>query len=317
MLLTLVITTLFSCSNEDVELVQVFDKTNTPYMTNQPLPKDVNTLRVLAIGNSYTIDGTAYLPHILTYLQIDPEKYGVYAIVAGSASLEYWDGVMQRNEPVELKRRAGNLQMDVMSGTIRELLAQPWDIVVFQQVSYLSMTYSSFNPYLHHLMNAVKQYCTNENVTLAWHMTHSYASIFPRSNGVSSVARWQSIASCVRSMMRYDGIDVIIPMGTAIENARLTSLCTPSELTRDGTHLSYGTARYVATCTWVGALFCPIFGCDLADVKLNHELEDYEIMGNEGVVIIPGSSVPVTDDNRELCIQCAVNALKHPFGLAN
>ncbi len=126
-------------------------------------------------------------------------------------------------------------------------------------------------------------------------------------------ARWQSIAGAVRSKVKYDGIDVIIPMGTAIENARLTNLCIATELTRDGTHLSFGTARYVASCVWVGALFTPVFGCHLSDIKTNHVLEEWEIGGNEEVSLIPGSSVAVTDDNRKICIRCAEEALKNPF----
>ncbi len=313
LLWTLVITTFFSCSSEDMELTRVYDNSTTPYITNHPLRKNAKTLRVLAIGNSYTIDGTAYLPELLDGLGIDPASYAVFAVVAPSASLEYWDDVLQRNEPVLLRRRAGYLEMGMSFGRLQDILSLPWDVIVFQQVSYLSVSYESFYPYLHHLIDAAKKYCTNENMTLAWHLTHAYASHYGSSNGIPTVARWQSIAGAVRSMVKYDGIDVIIPMGTAIENARLTNLCTATELTRDGTHLSFGTARYVASCVWVGALFTPVFGCQLSDIKTNRVLEDWEIWGNEEVSLIPGSSVAVTDDNRKLCIRCAEAALKNPF----
>lgn len=317
MLLTLVVATVYSCSNENVDVIREYDETNTPYLTNHPLPKNPNTLRVLAIGNSYTIDGTAYLPEILDGLGIDNNCYGVYALVAASASLQYWDEVLHHNEPVKLIRRAGMLNMDVLSGSMEEVLSQPWDIIVFQQVSYLSMSYDSFYPHLHHLIDAVKRYCTNENVTLAWHMTHSYASTYVRGNGVPSFTRWQSIANATRTMVRFDGIDVIIPMGTAIENARHSALQNDTELTRDGTHLAFGVGRYIAACAWVEALFAPVYGFSVSNLTATHDLDEWEEFGIGVDFFIPGSSVAVTDDNRSLCLQCVNMASQYPYSIVN
>ncbi|MDO4993550.1 MAG: DUF4886 domain-containing protein [Bacteroidales bacterium] len=316
-LLTLFVATVYSCSNENVDVIREYDETNTPYLTNHPLPKNASTLRVLAIGNSYTIDGTAYLPEILDSLGIDANCYGVYTLVAAGASLQYWDEVLQYHNPVKLIRRAGLLNVEVTSGSMVEILSQPWDIIVFQQVSYLSMSYDSFYPHLHHLIDAAKRYCTNENVTLAWHMTHSYASTYIRGNGVPSVIRWQSIANATRMMMRFDGIDVIIPMGTAIENARHSTLQNDTELTRDGTHLAFGVSRYIAACAWVETLFAPVFGFSVSNLTATHDLEEWEEFGIGVDAFIPGSSEAVTDNNRFLCIQCVNMASHHPYSIVN
>ena len=60
------------------------------------------------------------------------------------------------------------------------------------------------------------------------------------------------------------GIKLIVPSGTAIQNARTSAL--GQDLTRDGFHLSFTHGRYIASCTWleavlganpVGNTYCP------------------------------------------------------------
>src|SRR5690606_30641988 len=49
------------------------------------------------------------------------------------------------------------------------------------------------------------------------------------------------------------GFDLLIPSGTAIQNARATSL--GDNLTRDGYHLDLQIGRFIAACTWFESLF--------------------------------------------------------------
>lgn len=103
-------------------------------------------------------------------------------------------------------------------------------------------------------------------------------------------------------MAKYDGINVIIPVGTAIQNARNTSLNSVSQLTRDGWHLNTGVGRYLAACTVVSSLFTPVY-----DIAIQDDLSliptpehDYPLE-------------PVTVENLPLCHQCVINAVAQPF----
>ena len=99
---------------------------------------------------------------------------------------------------------------------------------------------------------------------------------------------------------------MIIPTGTAIQNARTTNLNTPHGLTRDGKHLAYGVGRYVAACTWFEALIAPVYGVSVVGNSTIHDIDENE--QNNSTY----ETAPVTNENRILCQQCAAAAVANP-----
>ena len=154
-------------------------------------------------------------------------------------------------------------------------------------------------------------------MALAWHEIHAYASFYDENNGMTCEERWQAICNATNEMVRNDGINIVIPMGTAIENARHSTLQNDTELTRDGTHLAFGVGRYIAACAWVETLFAPVFGFSISNLTATHDLEEWEEFGIGVDAFIPGSSEAVTDDNRPLCLQCVNMASLHPYSIVN
>lgn len=59
--------------------------------------------------------------------------------------------------------------------------------------------------------------------------------------------------SAVKKISRKTGIKVVVPCGSAIQNARTTML--KDSITRDGYHLHKTFGRYVAACTWFEKIF--------------------------------------------------------------
>ena len=59
--------------------------------------------------------------------------------------------------------------------------------------------------------------------------------------------------SAVKKVSKDTGIKMVIPSGTAVQNARTTSL--KDTMTRDGYHLHKVYGRYVAACTWFETVF--------------------------------------------------------------
>lgn len=284
------------------------------YIQNNPLPVGKSTLKVLAIGNSYTIDGTACIRHILNSTSVQAKDYCVYALSHAGASLEYWDERFAANDGDSIMLRAGSLKMPTVKGSISELMAQDWDIIVMQQYSAYAHTFSTYNPYLNHLLAYCKTYCTNSKVAFAWQLIHSYAPGYYLSSGLAGEARWRLICRATQEMKEKVGIDIVIPTGTAIQNARKTSLQTEDDLTRDMTHLCYGVGRHIAGLTWVQTLFAPVFNFTIQNNTANHALADWE---KNDASAISGSSVPVTDENRDLCIDCALKACENPYTLSH
>ncbi len=285
-----------------------------PYFRNNPLPVNCDSLRVLAIGNSYSIDGTAYVGELMSATGMEPRRYGVYVAQRGSSSLENWRNILLSNDSIWLHRAAGNISLRKYRSTMRELLSQSWDIVVLQQFSKLAPYYDSYNPCLRELVDSVRSLCTNPRVTIAWQLTHTYDRNSTLNDSLAGDNRWLHIVEATRQMVKEDGIDVVIPTGTALQIARGTSLQTPYDLTRDHTHLCYGVGRYIAACTWVETLFKPTFGISVEGNTATHLLTDAELRDN-AQSFISDSSVPVTEANRDSCQWCALEACRHPYSL--
>ena len=317
LLILILFTLVASCSKESLTIEvseEDIKQSIEPYFQNNPLPVGKEQYRVLAIGNSYTSDGTWYVGEILDGLGVDRNRYCLYTAVLSAASLQRWTSVLQLHDEVTLYWRAGHLAIDRVKGTLEQLLAQDWDVIVLQQVSYDAIDYNTYNPELRTLIDAIYTHCTNKNVALAWQLVHAYASFSSNNFGLIGEQRWNCINFAAQRVYLYDGINIVIPTGTAIENARHCSLQTQWELTRDGVHLNHGTGRYIAASTWVQTLFDPVFGTHQWQSTALHPLQDWELTGkDEEATFILGTGVPVTDENRAICQICAYLACLNPF----
>lgn len=272
------------------------------YFQNNPLPEGQGKLRMLSIGNSFSEDALWFVQDIADDLGIDPSTYSVYYAAHSAASLQHWYSIAESGETIELTYRGGE-HMEVEQGNLAEILAQDWDVITLQQYSEYSINYDTYNPWLRLMIDFIRQHCTNPNVTLAWQTAWSYHDAY--TPDYPNYQRWQFITLATQNMIYYDGIDVIIPVGTTIQNARNTPLNTISQLTRDGWHLNAGIGRYLAACTVVQSLFAPIYGITIQD--------------EHSQPVIPELSPqdfppePITEENRSLCHQCVINAVEQPF----
>ena len=224
---------------------------DTKYYENPPYPVGADTLRILAIGNSFTTDAMTYIDTIVMASGIDTGRLCLYDVCKGGASFDTWIETFHDKSAVNLNRITGGVTM-ASQGTLSQLLNQPWDVIVVQQVSDLSYVWSSYTS-LRQYVELITTACPNKSVCLAFQLTWSHtASEMP-------YVMQGNVACCQKMAQRY-GIDVIIPTGTAIQLARGTQLNDDAYMTRDNWHLNTGMACYIASCTWFEALLRPVFG---------------------------------------------------------
>ena len=263
------------------------------------LPIGKKAMKILAIGNSFLDDPMVYFQTIAYQSGVERSKICVYSAIRNSYSLENWATVCQSDEDIKFHLRAGSKDLPLEINTsLQQMLAQDWDVVTVQQVSSLAQDPSKLSPYLPYLVNQIRTLCPNKNVVIAFQQVWSYWK--DDDNLQTSTENWQSINEVTQLTLDY-GIDLIIPTGTAIQNARRTALNDPQGLTRDGVHLSSGVGRYVAACTWVEALCAPVFGVSVVGCPTN-------------VPEVPNGT-PVTEENRLQCQQCAAAAVANPYQL--
>lgn len=209
----------------------------------------MDTLRVLAIGNSFSRDAIEY--HLSDIAAAD----GVYIILGnlhiGGCSLER-HALNARTDSAAyeyIKIVGGNLTNTPHTRMSTALSDEPWDYVSFQQASHFSGLYDTYEPYLSELTDTVLAHLPK--VRQLWHMTWAYAThsthnAFPY-YGKNQMKMYKAILNTCQQVHHNYPKMVIIPTGTAIQNARAYLGDT---LNRDGFHLDYVIGRYTAAATW-------------------------------------------------------------------
>lgn len=224
-------------------------------------------LRVLAIGNSFSADA------VEQYLWNLGQEVGVDMIIGnayrGGWSLSaHWNDVRSRAADTEYRKVVDGTLTNLGKRTLRDIIIdEPWDVITFQQVSQEAGLESSYEPGLSLLIGYVRALAV-DSVRLGFHQTWAYAQDSDHRGfanyGHNQFLMYAHITTAVEEAMDFHRGDLsfYIPSGTAIQNARTSSLTdsTPDdtpvnrELTRDGYHLNYTIGRYTVACTWLEAL---------------------------------------------------------------
>lgn len=226
--------------------------------------RDTDTLRILAIGNSFSDDAMEYLPALLDNLGVhNVELARLY--VAG-CSLERHIRMYANDESAYqyYSSEAGRSWVKASRKvSLRKALDDgEWDIVVMQQASGFSGRYDSYQPYLDTLISIVRR--AQPDARLAWHMTWAYAESSTHAQfanyGNDRTRMYNDICDAVQMMIveHPDTFRYLIPSGQVIESLRLSAVNNPPmDFTRDGYHMDLGAGRYALACTWYEVLIRP------------------------------------------------------------
>lgn len=270
--------------------------------------KDDGTLRILAIGNSFSDDGTEYLPALLENLNV--ENVEVARLYVGGCTLEqhvnFYDNSEAAYKFYHSKAGENKWVENPEKVTMQYALAMgEWDIITMQQASGFSGMYDSYTPYLGRLIEAVKK--AQPQAELVWHMTWSYSSDsnhkhYKHYNNDQQQMN-SAIDNCLHTLLaEFDEIERIVPSGTAVKSLRKSAINNyPKDLTRDGFHMGHGAGRYALACTWYETLVEPYTGKSM--------------MGN--TLRVCGGLVSVSDIVALYCQKAAKMAAKHPFKVSN
>ncbi len=214
------------------------------------------TIRVLAIGNSFSEDAIEQNLHEIA------EADGITAIVGNlyipGCSLEHHMECVNTDAPAYRYRKV------VADGTTIEasrcrldsaLVNEQWDYISVQQASHFSGDYATYQPYLSQLIAYVKAHVP-ASTKIVFHQTWAYASDSNhdgfRRYGNSQKQMYEAIVGATKQVLRDAKPDILVPAGTAIQNARTSAL--GDTMNRDGYHLQLVYGRYTAACTWFEAL---------------------------------------------------------------
>lgn len=229
---------------------------------NQPFyhadkPSKDSVIKILAIGNSFSEDAIEYYLHGLA-------NAGGYKVIIGNlyiggAPLDlHWKNAQNNAEVYEYRKIGldGKKERFPKTSISKALADEKWDYISFQQASPKSGMFDTFKEPLPLLFNYVKEKASNPKVKYIWHQTWAYAQNSTH-NGFASYNKdqmrmYEAIADASSKVKSLVPIDIVVPAGTAIQNAR-TKL--GDVLCRDGYHLDLNVGRYTAACAWYEEIF--------------------------------------------------------------
>ena len=215
------------------------------------------TVRILAIGNSFSQDAVEQYLHELAEAEGIPTIIGNMFI--GGCSLERHVKNARDNAPAYAYRKIGTDGKKREKGkmSLEAVLAdEAWDYVSLQQASPFSGMYETYEASLPELIEYVKARLPKKT-KLMLHQTWAYASTSKHSGfknyNCNQLTMYQAIADAVKKAAKANKIKIVIPSGTAIQNARTSFI--GDHLNRDGYHLDVKIGRYTAACTWFERIF--------------------------------------------------------------
>ena len=280
------------------------------------------TLKVLDIGNSYTIDATNLLPLIAEASGSDLSTICIYRTYRSGGSFKNWYDVYQDCDtaPYSVSKVAGDLPSTCPTGNGAEqdgslfrrvLTEETWDLILIRTVSTYAPYYEQWNlptraGYLDELLALIHQH--QPTAEIGFEIVHSFWSDYTANTEHSSLLRWEKIADSARRFCSDYGIDFVIPYGTAIQNLRSSSLNNEYDLTRDGSHCCMGLGQYTAACCYYEALIAPRSGITVLGNPAR-----YDASGD----VFAYPSVSVTDENALVAQVAAVLAIQDWYSVRN
>jgi len=220
------------------------------YKKNTSVKDYTNGLKILAIGNSFTVDSMEYLWDICKSGGIKNVTLGNLYIGGCQLDKHYTNMSQNLSEYKYYKNTTGKWNSTDKVSILTAMNDEEWDIVVIHQSSAVSGVPSSFSK----LEKIIEYINKNEpNAKIYWNMTWAYQSdsahaSFPTYDK-DQFTMYNAIQTTLQAkIVPQSAISGIIPTGTAIQNLRASYV--GDIVTRDGYHLSYNYGRYTAALTW-------------------------------------------------------------------
>ncbi len=213
-------------------------------------------MKILAIGNSFSEDGTRYLYQIAKATETDLK---VVNLTIGGCPLR-----LHYANSVENKRAYGMQLNGMISGfkvsILEALLSDEWNVVTIQQASVLSINYDTYQPYLQHMADYIRLYAPKAKLYLQ--ETWAYEDGCERLRETMQYKKTEDMLADVRAAYQKAAEDIradgIIPSGEVMYELFKRGA---GKIYRDGSHVSFGLGRYALGLTW----FATLTGKDIMD----------------------------------------------------
>ncbi|MBQ7718392.1 MAG: DUF4886 domain-containing protein [Clostridia bacterium] len=266
------------------------------FAEDEASPALPSSLKVLAIGNSFSVDAMQWLYNVLTDMGVEEVVLG-NLYVSGCSLGTHASNAKNNSEAYTYYKCSKDTNGEWQKAKTTMLYGiedEDWDYITMQQASGQSGLPSSYEPSLSYLIDYVK--AKRPNAKLLWHMTWAYQGDSTHASfinyGKSQNVMYRSILNAVnQNIVNNSSFDGIIPCGTAVQNMRTSSI--GDNMTRDGYHMNVVYGRYLLSVMWA---------------KMLTGSSDFASLTG-----IPARIGTVDKDTLEIIIESVENAYKKPF----
>lgn len=291
------------------------------------LPVGKKDLRILFIGNSFTLDATEQLPGILnaagaTDITMERAYHGAYTMTGYDTNFssktvcmrhtwKYGDTYWQGNQSYTAANYVSSLD-DFFNG-------KPYDIVVLQEYTNTPYAWSGTSEELisieaiKSLKKKIEAKQPGKKPCFVYLMSH-----LPTNDYTKLDSRWkdnldkmyESITTHAQKVLTDCEIDYLIPTGTMLENLRTSSINVDNgmDLSRDQLHMDKGISRYGANCTVFETIIGPCIGKTMDDNTYRFTFSKSDKTD---------WWTPVTDENAPYALQAARYAIAKPYEITD
>lgn len=282
------------------------------------VPNETRKIRILSIGNSYSQDALGYAPFLMRSITTGIELEIGILYQSGATLQQHYNNIVNQSAVYTYYLyNGGDSWQDLGTYTIQQALqSQSWDIILLQQGSTSAWNWSTHQPYLNPLIQKIYDYI-NYSVKFGWMMVQSR----PKTSSVEYTDReilqhYAGIAKCAQRVLERTYCDFVIPVGTAVQNARRTSLNSLGDYGKlcssDGGHLQEGLPCQLAAYTVCCSLL-KLCGFDYRNVYGEPTLVTSSWTSTKNIPGPNGSPVGSTSANCEIAQRCVIMAINHPY----
>ncbi len=250
--------------------IYIMQNWNLPNIIGKPNADTDGVLKILGIGNSYTMDCMWMLGKV--YATENPGKniqLGI-AYISGGTLENHVDNIEGNSQVYTYYQLDGatDTWKSTENVTLGQIIsANNWDMVSLQQGSSQSHTSSTYNEDIQTIQNYVVT-TMDYKPTFFWNMTWAWptGTLRPTHTPDAQMNMFYSIANAVKNKILPDkSFAFVMPVGVAVQNAN--TVLDDTDLYCDNTHIN-ALARLMAAYVW----YCQLENVDaqtLTALKIN------------------------------------------------
>ena len=215
---------------------------------------EVPTVKVLMVGNSFSVDAMAYVHEIA---RADGINFVAGVLYYGGCTLEqHNDFIFNRKNVYTYYKNGITDEPDV---TFWDVIAdEDWDVVTFQNPSTVAGLYDSWFPYIPRFLSMMETLYPEIEVGLhmtwvsPWFMEGQNNRKLANYNDSTDLAHSMNVSTHKRIIQEH-GISFVIPSGVSMMNMHGTPVCDSTKMAtsfcRDDTCHANEKGRYMIACT--------------------------------------------------------------------